>query len=165
MNRKASLKIAIPIILGVILLVLALFYFAEPEKKAEVKVIDLGIDVKACSSIDKDFNCINEKTEFNSGSDIWFLINAKNLKSKDLVLSYKQERVIISPDGKIIASVSGLQLDENKEVDKDGYYNIPIRNQLKTTNEIMKGAYKVGIKITDNNENKYIIQETGFIIK
>jgi hypothetical protein len=175
MTKKGSSKIIITVFV-VVLVLMGITYFISLGQESDKNVTpyveedtELKMVVKVCGSISDDYECVDEKTEFNSGDEIWFLMNVYNLEAGlydgEYKVSYAQQRGVYDSEKREISSITGLQLNERKPVISGGYFNVPLKNQILSNANTASGEYFVKMKVTDITNGKEIEKVVKFIIK
>ena len=143
---------------------------ASQEISIEEVSVNLQIsDLKLCNNVDENFNCDeNEDSVFKLGDRIFTLFDV-NVQSYDvdnsLKIGFSENRLVIDPKEEIITNLEQEDIVVvERTVDKEGFYSIPVVNELISDQTDLEGTYTIVISIQDKFSEQTAIELVTFKI-
>ncbi len=143
---------------------------ASQEISIEEVSVNLQIsDLKLCNNVDENFNCDeNEDSVFKLGDRIFTLFDV-NVQSYDvdnsLKIGFSENRLVIDPKEEIITNLEQEDIVVvERTVDKEGFYSIPVINELISDQTDLEGTYTIVISIQDKFSEQTAIELVTFKI-
>ncbi len=114
-------------------------------------------DLKLCSAIDENWNCVENPTgTFKRGDVFYVYFIVKNLKSKNInetqTIGFLGDLEQHSPNGDLIENTKNFYI-YGAEVDKEALYNQVMTTKMITEQIDVPGEYKFKITIRDAYSN------------